>query len=226
MTVQADPWAGPGDLVLRQDIQRLADAGGGLGGRYLGQRVSARLENIRGVSGLQPSARAAVASDPFWLRTFESTPRDDSELATGVSWMGDRFAVRIEGSYRHDAEDGQDWRMDNSFASFVIGNHILSAGAVDRWWGPGWESGLLLTSNARPVAGFTLERNVAMPFETRWLSWIGPWNYTLHWGFLGDDRFRSGGFVQARDLVEPALEVLDPRHRQVQLGAAGPVLAQ
>jgi hypothetical protein len=219
LTVQADPWAGPGDLVLRQDIQRLADAGvirspvttwpipwatvahdldtfrsvGDLpqDARMALQRVVARLDNIRTVSGLQPSARAAVASEPFWLRTFENTPRDDSELATGVSWMGDRFAVRIEGSYRHDAEDGQDWRMDNSFASVILGNHILSAGAVDRWWGPGWESGLLLTSNARPVAGFTLERNVAMPFETRWLSWIGPWNYTLHWGFLGDDRFRT-----------------------------------
>lgn len=215
----ADPWVGPGDLVLRQDIQRLSDAGiirspvttwpipwatiahdlsefepESVGSADVTQalhRVRGRLGSLRSVSGLQPNAGASVSSDPFWIRTFEDTPRDDSELEAGVSWMGDRFAVRIQGSYRHDAEDGQDWRMDDSYASMIIGNHILSAGAVDRWWGPGWESSLILSSNARPVAGFTLERNVAAAFGTKWLSWIGPWNYSLHWGFLGDDRYRT-----------------------------------
>jgi hypothetical protein len=238
LSAHADPWVAPGDLVLRQDIQRLADAGvirspvttwpipwatiardldaldtsAGLdpGARVALQRVQGRLSELRRVSGIQPSARTAVTTDPFWLRTFADTPRDDTEFALGASWMGDRFAVRLEGSYRHDPDDGQPWRMDNSYASVILGNQILSAGAVDRWWGPGWESSLILTSNARPVAGFTLERNVAMPFESKWLSWIGPWNYSLLWGFLGDNRFRTDARLlafRAAFRPFPALEI-------------------
>jgi hypothetical protein len=47
---------------------------------------------------------------------------------------------------------------------------------------------LIYSSVPRPIGAFALERNVAKEFETRWLSWIGPWTYSLTWGFLGDDR--------------------------------------
>lgn len=215
----ADPWLAPGDLVLRHDIQLLADAGildvpvntwpitwasvaRELDGYQAGQegevpgpavvaaleRVKAGLQNARGATGLQPSARVAARSEDFWLRTFQDTPRENSEVALGASWMGERFAARLQGWRVSNPPDGDDWRLDGSYVAAVMGNHILSGGAMDRWWGPGRDNTLILSSAARPVWGFSLERNAALAFRNEWLSWIGAWTYSLNWGFLGDER--------------------------------------
>ncbi|MEJ2516376.1 MAG: capsule assembly Wzi family protein, partial [Gammaproteobacteria bacterium] len=235
--VLADPWAMPGDMVLREDIQRLADAGvisspvttwpmpwatidadleraSRLAElppavQAARARVAARLARIRGLHGIQPVAELGARTDSFWLRGFEDTPREENHIRAGASWMGERFAVRLQATFTADPLPGdQEWRADGSYAAVVLGNHILSGGAVDRWWGPSWDHSLIYSNNARPVAGFTLERNVAKPFGTKWLSWLGAWTYNLHWGFLGHDRevpnarllaFRLG-FRPTRDL--------------------------
>ena len=216
----ADPWAPPGDLILRHDVQLLADAGiirspvttwpitwatldadlaeadisqiNGLpaGPRAAFQRVRDRIRANKDLSGIQPNAEISARTDDFWLRTFEDTPREEGEIRAGASWTGGRFAVRAQASYIGDPEepDNQHWRMDGSYAAVTFANQILSAGAIDRWWGPSWDNTLIYSSAARPIGGFALERNVAKAFETKWLSWIGPWNYSLVWGFLGDNR--------------------------------------
>jgi hypothetical protein len=215
----ADPWAPPGDLILRHDVQLLADAGiirspvttwpitwatlnADLSNAHQGvvselsnveraalRRVRQRIRQNRDMTGWQPNAEVGARTEDFWLRTFEDTPREESELRVGASWMGKRFAVRLQGSYVDQPEpDDQNWRMDGSYAAMIIGNHILSAGAIDRWWGPSWDNTLIYSNVARPIGAFALERNVAREFETRWLNWIGPWTYSLTWGFLGDDR--------------------------------------
>jgi hypothetical protein len=102
--------------------------------------------------------------------------------------MGQRFAARAQVTAVADPEDDKNFRFDGSYGAMVIGNHILSAGVRDRWWGPGWEGSLIYSTNARPMPSLSLERNVAKAFETKWLSWIGPWNYSFVYGFLDDDR--------------------------------------
>jgi hypothetical protein len=130
-----------------------------------------------------------VRTDPFWLRTFEDTPREETELRVGVSWMGDRFAARGQVTFAPEVLEGdREWRGDGSYLAGVFGNHILYGGALDRWWGPSHEDTLILSSNARPVGGLGLQRSVATPFETKWLSWLGPWTYDLFWGFLESHR--------------------------------------
>lgn len=212
----ADPWAGPGDLALRNDLRLLADAGvikspintwpipwatisADLDASADDEahdpeiasaraRIQARIERVRGLRGPQPNARVGARSDNFWLRTFEDTPRDEAEARAGVSWLGDRFAARLQVNYAHDPlPDDEEWRADGSYLAGVFGNHIVTVGAIDRWWGPSWDDALMLSSNARPVFGASLERSVADAFETRWLSWIGPWRYTFVWGELGND---------------------------------------
>ena len=215
----ADPWAPPGDLILRHDVQMLADAGiirspvttwpltwatldadvseakpaqiDDLSGpqRAAFVRLRDRIRSNKSLSGLQPNAKVNARTDNFWLRTFEDTPREESEIRAGASWMGDRFAVRVQTGYTSNPEpDDQNWRWDGSYAAVSLGNQILSAGAIDRWWGPSWDNTLIYSSVPHAIGGFGLERNVAKAFETKWLSWIGPWNYSLFWGFLGNDR--------------------------------------
>ena len=217
MPAVADPWARPGDLALRHDIRLLADAGlitspvngwpipwatvaadlrrtaapGDVPPEVLAAktRVVQRLALVKGLSGPQPNAKAGVRTDPFWLRTFEDTPREEIEVRAGVSWMGDRFAARGQVTFAPEVLDGdREWRADGSYVAGVFGNHIAYGGALDRWWGPSHEDTLIMSSNARPVGGFGLQRNVATAFETRWLSWLGPWTYDVFWGFLESHR--------------------------------------
>ncbi len=213
----ADPWARPGDLALRHDIQLLADAGlieapvntwpmpwGALAAGLVGRsppedaspevlaaraRLVRRIEEVQGLRGLQPSAKAGVRSDAFWLRGFEDTPREESELRVGLSWMSEFVAMRAQLSVAPDSDvDDQEWRTDGSYLAGIWGNQIFYASAVDRWWGPSHQDTLILSSNARPVYGLGMQRNIATPFETRWLSWLGPWTYDFMWGFLESDR--------------------------------------
>jgi hypothetical protein len=216
--VSADPWAKPGDLALRHDIRLLADAGlisapvnawpipwatiandlgaGSPDGMFdaavltARARVIQRLDQLRSLQGLQPNAKAGVRTDSFWLRTFEDTPREEAEVRAGVSWMGDWWAARAQVSFAPDPQqDGeQEWRASGSYLAAVYGNQVFYAGELDRWWGPSHDDTLILSSNARPVGGVGLQRNVATPFETKWLSWLGPWTYDIFWGVLESHR--------------------------------------
>jgi hypothetical protein len=220
----ADPWAKPGDLALRHDLQLLADAGSistpimawpipwasiaadlnaaspeelspeALMART---RVLQRFDQVRGLRGLQPNAKAAVRTDAFWLRNFEDTPREEAEIRGGVSWMGKQLAMRAQVSFAVDPLDDREWRASGSYLAGVLGNHILYAGELDRWWGPSHDDTLILSSNARPVGGLGFQRNVAMPFEHRWLAWLGPWTYDLFWGFLESNREVPGARLLA-----------------------------
>lgn len=213
----ADPWAKPGDLALRHDIRLLADAGlisapvnawpipWATIAYDLGRdapsdtlapavqaaraRVMQRLDVVRGLTGLQPNAKVSARTNAFWPRNFEDTPREEGEVRAGVSWMGDWLAVRGQVSFVPDPLPGdQEWRGDGSYVAAIFGNQVFHAGALDRWWGPSYDDTLILSNNARPVPGLGVERNVAKPFETKWVSWLGPWTYSFYWGFLGSDR--------------------------------------
>lgn len=203
----ADPWLAPGDLALRHDIQLLADEGiirsptttwpmswpdiardvlaatasptrnplidGAL------QRVqrAAREAGATGSGGLE--LRIAAAAEPTELRTFSDTPREEGEVGAAMSWLGERLAARLEVTAVANAADGQDVRLDGSYVGVNVGNFMISAGAMQRWWGPGWEGSLILGTNARPIPSLTIERNYTDAFKTPWLRWIGPWRASI-----------------------------------------------
>ncbi len=213
----ADPWAAPGDMALRHDLQVLADAGvlaspvltwpiswstiqNDLDGyraadqplrAYVAnalERVRRRLAAVRSADGIELETHLAANSSQRWFRTFESQPREEFEAGAGASWIGERFAGRLQFTYATDADDDEDARWDDSYLAMVIGNHVLSYGRIERWWGPGWEGSLIYGTNQRPIPTFALERRQAVPFETKWLSWIGPWTYSLTYGELEHGR--------------------------------------
>jgi hypothetical protein len=203
---QADPWLVPGDVGLRSDIQLLADAGllkgpvttwpmswadiardalaaddsevdAMVADALLRVRARARAASARGFSGA--GMRVSAAHEPGMLRDFGDAPREQGELALRGSWLTRHFALNLQGAYVVDPDDGKKVRPDGSYLGFNFGNFMLSAGYMERWWGPGWESSLILSSNARPIPSLTLERNYTDPFKSRWLSWIGPWRASI-----------------------------------------------
>jgi hypothetical protein len=207
----AGPWLAPGDETLRHDLQVLADAGvlrgpvttwpvswpdvardvldpraedleasPVVGASLLRVQRAARQAARDGFAGLGYSVTAA--EEPLELRTFASTPREEGELAFGGSWLGRRFAVAAVATVVADAEDGQEVRLDGSYVGFTVGNFMISAGATDRWWGPGWDGSLLLSSNARPIPSVTVERNYTDASKLPVLRWLGPWRASLALG--------------------------------------------
>jgi hypothetical protein len=130
----------------------------------------------------------AGAARPTKLRTFADSPREAGELEGAVSWLGDRFAVRLAGTLVADPEDDKDFRPDGSYVGLTLGNWMLSGGYLERWWGPGWEGSNILGNNARPFPARAFDRKLAEPFESKWLSWLGPWSVNGFYGILENDR--------------------------------------
>jgi hypothetical protein len=207
----AGPWIAPGDSALRHDLQLLADAGviraplttwplswgdiaGSLGSaRDLDAnqaaalaRVERRIAQATETGMLRATGELSVAGNARKIRSFEDGPREDLVVDAGLSYTGNWFAVNLEGQYVDDPQDGKDWRGDGSYLGIALGNWMFAGAITDRWWGPGWNGSLILGSNARPIPAFTIERNSTEAFETKWLSWIGTWDFAAIWGFLDD----------------------------------------
>jgi hypothetical protein len=58
---------------------------------------------------------------------------------------------------------------------------LFSANQMDRWWGPGREGSLILSTNARPMPAVSLDRYRSLPVDFPILRWLGPWRFS---GFL------------------------------------------
>jgi hypothetical protein len=229
----ADPWLAPGDVGLRHDLELLADAGvikgpltqwplpwpdiardvaavNDMGELTAGERAAltrvrsaARRVTQRGDWNLH--ARIAGSNEPDILRGFAATPREEGEAEAGIDWTGDRFAVRLQATAVTGADDGKTWRPDGSYVGMSIWNLMISAGYMDRWWGPGWDGGLILSTSARPIPAITVERNFSDPFTLPVLKWLGPWRATVSFGALEDHRedFDETRFFAARVTFKP-----------------------
>jgi len=118
-----------------------------------------------------------TGGSPGLWRDFDTLAREEGEFGAGVDYDNGRYSVGLRVTGVADPEDGDELRLDGSQATVQWGNWLVSANALDRWWGPGHEGSLILSNNARPMPTLMVERAAAIPFETKWLSWIGPWRF-------------------------------------------------
>jgi hypothetical protein len=229
----ADPWIAPGDVGLRHDLEMLADAGvvkgpvtqwpvpwpdvardvlafedvqmltTGEEGALM--RVKRAARHAMHADDFGAHVRLAGSTEPDVLRGFAVTPREEGEAEAGVEWMGEHVAIRLQGTGVTDADDGKTWRPDGSYVAVSFWNLMLSAGFMDRWWGPGWDGSLILSTSARPIPALTLERNYSDPFTWPVLKWFGPWRALVSFGALEDHRedFDETRFFAARVTFKP-----------------------
>jgi hypothetical protein len=129
---------------------------------------------------------SATARDD--LRGFGDGSREKGELGLSVDVLGETLAARIGGQVVQDPYDGEDVRWDGSYLGAVWGDWIVSAAAVDRWWGPGWSASLVMSDNARPIPAISLQRLGSSAPETSWLQWIGPWSLETFVGQMESER--------------------------------------
>ncbi len=197
-------WFDSGDLLLRLDLQLLNDAGvirlpihqwplprasvshalavakphfaGNTAVANALERVRARVADER--RGVRLSARAA-AGEAGLLRDFDSFAREDAELGARADYDAGRFSASVSLTGAANPADDRPLRADGSHATVRFGNWLFSAHTLERFWGPSHESSLILSNNARPMPTFMVERATALPFESRWLSWLGPWRFSF-----------------------------------------------
>jgi len=243
-TARAEPWVAPGDMRLRHDLQVLYDRGLLTGpslswplswpdiARDLGRidveplspslattvsRVRQRLEREQRTDQVALSYGLAAAARPDEMRTFAYTPREEGEASVAADWLGQRFAWKLEATVVADAEDGQTFRPDGSYLGASLGNWMLSVGWLERWWGPGWDGTLLLSTNARPVPSISIERQESTPMDVPLLRWLGPWRFLTFMGQLEGDRdypdaLLFGMRIELRPL--PSLQIAASRTAQ------------
>ena len=211
----AGPFVAPGDMALRHDIQRLADYGVIKGAvttwPLAWGPILADLQNVD-VTALPPNildalvrlknraawetrsaeltfkAKVGAADDASRIRSFQDTPRGKVEAAAGVGWIGDWFSVDLNVQYVDSDQDDEDFRYDDSMLGIVLDNYSVTASTMQRWWGPGWDGSLILSNNARPMPSLTIDRVFTDAFETKWLSWLGPWDLSIMFGQMEEER--------------------------------------
>ncbi|ANO50920.1 capsule assembly Wzi family protein [Woeseia oceani] len=214
--LNASPAIEAGDAALRHDIQLLADRGILTGpvttwplswGPVLADlrlyeptgneskgvldsiaRLKVRADWETAVNRLTWSARASVAENPIGIRGYQNTPREPGEIGAGVSWTGERLSVTLKGQLVDSTDDDANGRVDGSFLGIAVGNWVISANTLDRWWGPGMDGGLILSNNARPIPGLSLDRNFTPAFELPLLHWLGPWDLNMLFGKMESSR--------------------------------------
>jgi hypothetical protein len=211
----AEPWVDPGEMALRHDLQQLADAGllraptmswplpwsdirkdaDAADASTLSPRLRSALRRVQKRAAMETTrndidlaVEVAGTTDSWALRSFEDSPREEGELSVAADWVGKRFAWKLSAGLAANPDDGQEFRPDGSYVAMNLGNWNISAGYLDRWWGPGWEGSLILSNNARPLPSIGIDRNEAKPFTWPVLRWLGPWRFSTFMGQFEDDR--------------------------------------
>lgn len=234
--VQASPWIDPGDVRMRHSLQRMSDAGHSplltstwplpwsdvaQAVRLTPGRTGAEVDVFHQRSYVQfelnRATRRAWSSEAVLggatqaplLRGFAALPREQAELGVDRHWQGDRFAAALDLTYADDPVEGFELRFDGSYLAGRIGGWVLGGGSIDRWWGPGWQSSLVLSTNARPVMGAWFQRQTTEPSQWPGLSWMGPWQLTGFTGELDDDREVSGTQLSGMRLTMMPIQGLE-----------------
>jgi Capsule assembly protein Wzi len=213
----AGPWADVGDAQLRSDVEVLAATGlvdsvttqwpipwGGLlsrlgemadfdGGPGYVREAAERIETEAQLATQTGQMTFGVTSDftnlPDVVRGFDALGRENLQGQAWAEWLGDTTVVRLQvGAQSTNRYDHQALMFDGSYIAQRIGNAAVYGGYMTHWWGPGWDTALSLSNNARPFPQIGITRLDTTPFSSPWLSWIGPWQAEFFVGVLDGQR--------------------------------------
>ena len=245
-----EPFLAPDDPFIRHEIRMLGDEEdllglqnnwplnlGALSGYTSDEKPNwghSLLEDkieVENNSGWSPIRSTIGFSDNrVTSRGFGPEPRSNFASNVSVSWMNDRFAAKLSMNAFNGMEKDWKGRMDEGFAldgsyfSTRLGNWSATLGQVDRWWGPGLDGSLILSTNARPIPAISIERRIPEAFESKWLSWLGPWSFQTFVGHMEEERHIPNPYLWGMrgDLNPTILGGLEVGFfRMIQLGGKG-----
>lgn len=206
----ASVWIDANDIYTRADIQILADSNvikspvnhwpitwsdisadiTNADSRTLSPKVRDSLDRIifkyqQKKSGRKSTkASLSASTDRPKFNAFGASQKEKGEFSISRDFVVGNFAGRFQTNRITDPIDDKNFRFDGSYLAYKLGNWNITAGYIPMHWGPGWDTALLMSTNARPIPGISINRQQAIAFETPWLSWIGPWTFTSFMGQL------------------------------------------
>lgn len=245
----AEPWLDTIDAGLRIDIERLSNAGiitVPINTRPLmwvnilndieGRNVKALPEKLKNsyarvlaagnkairINNPSQSVRLSVANESQLFRHFGDKAREEAEITLRRKNTTENFTYNIEITKTQNPWDGEETHYDNSYFGVVMGNWVGLIGSVERWWGPSHNSSLILSNNARPTTGLTLQRNYSEAFETPFLRWMGPWTTSMFLTELDDERVIDKAKLMGMNVSFRPIQTLEVNlRRTAQWGGEG-----
>ncbi len=204
--VSAGLWIEPDDLALRNDIQLLADLGyvqqpvntfplmwsgivqdlQSLNPDQLDADARDALQRVlmlwqRDRRDTQASLSLAGETEQPAVVRFGDTLRDKAQAQASGSYQTEHVSARLQVSQVSQPFDQNRTRLDGSYVAVKAGNWIVSAGALEKYWGPSFDTSAIVSTNARPVPAVTLSRNSSVAGADDWLP---AWTFTTSFGQL------------------------------------------
>jgi len=138
---------------------------------------------------MKRSLEISAASSRTLFRDFDSKQYEKGRISHHFDWDGETMAFKLQANLSTDpGDDTFESQLYGSYIAGVMGEWVLGVGAIDRWWGAGNQSSLILTNNARPVPGLFFRTKQSQQFETPLLSWLGDWHFVSFIGQLEGSR--------------------------------------
>jgi len=227
------PWVDPGDRQIRADLELLKAHGlfaGPTGTwpsawqqidraltllpynllsyptdvRRAAARLRAGVRRFDSRNRFAGGAALAFTNEERLIRDFAGGARDEVDVRSWTSAYWGRFYARLSVGYRDDPATS-DINFDGSVGALALGNWLLVGGFPDQWYGPGFDSALVLSTNAVPFPRLMLQRLDPTAIDLPLLRRLGPVQLSLSLGFDGDNRgdFDTLALVFTRLSVSP-----------------------
>ena len=139
-------------------------------------------------------------------QTFGEDKLAGQQVSGSIGLSEENLEFNLQVNLKNDKliEDGSDVSFEGSYVAGGFANQWLIAGQIPAWWGPGYDGSLIRGDASIPVAGFTMQRDQQAAPTSRYLSWVGPWQYQLFAGQLDDyDAVPEAKLFGARLTAQP-----------------------
>ena len=132
---------------------------------------------------------AFAETDPKTIpQAFGDDQKSQYAIAAELNAGGQNWDARlkVKGEKDPQIDHDQDVNVEGSYLAGKLWNQWIIAGQIPTYWGAGHDGSLIRGDASRPVYGVTVQRAEQKAFESKWLSWIGPWQYQAFSGQLDD----------------------------------------
>lgn len=130
--------------------------------------------------------------------------------------------IRVNAEKDLQIDNDQDVNVEGSYIAAKLWNQWLIAGQIPTYWGPGHDGSLIRGDASRPVYGITAQRAEQTAFSSKWLSWIGPWQYQAFAGQLDHyDAVPDAKLIGLRVTAQPLPYLELGASRAIQWGGEG-----
>ncbi|WP_104490023.1 capsule assembly Wzi family protein [Acinetobacter indicus] len=186
--------------------------------------VDAVLTHLNADNQLLKAALFAETDHKYLPQAFGDQAKSQYQAGLELNAGGSQWDARLRVNAEKDPQidHDQDVNVEGSYIAGKLWNQWLIAGQIPTYWGPGHEGSLIRGDASRPVYGITAQRAEQTAFSSKWLSWIGPWQYQAFAGQLDHyDAVPDAKLIGLRVTAQPFPYLELGASRAIQWGGEG-----